>query len=478
MKRKNKFILIGLIILIIFIFLIYKLLNLQSSISEKHIGIKFEIHNCSSVEKNSAELRENFLKPLLEFNTVQSKTETTENLYLPSVKCIDKTFCIPAIGINAMRYNSKTETLQESTMTSTSREGDQEAFFSNWNGGDNLSALEQNLLKSNPKAQQNPSLNEIKKIDKLDLIFIDSFIIDKNCSDQVIEDNKPYIYRSTRDLRNYINKQLEKNPNAVEKGTINKTIHIFTYCGAGIAPVAIKPLNVEEHNDTDKDGIIDKIDQCDSIPGPKECVGCPCKPKPQGCESDKDKDGICDDEDRCPNDFGFLRYKGCPITDKDRDGIPDDEDRCPNDFGFLRYKGCPIPDKDGDGVNDEIDKCIEEKGTIANNGCPLTINISHNNSSGRFTVSGIDNIKSYNVYLLIKEVNGKIVEHKFSGHVCPYKEEANKIISLLSNPVDLRITVIVKDNSGIELKSETFKNLSMICFSDKSCGFVNLDKIR
>ena len=75
-------------------------------------------------------------------------------------------------------------------------------------------------------------------------------------------------------------------------------------------------------------------------------------------------------------------------------------------------------------------------------------------------------------------MNGKIVEHKFSGHVCPYKEEANKIISLLSNPVDLRITVIVKDNSGIELKSETFKNLSMICFSDKSCGFVNLDKIR
>jgi hypothetical protein len=277
MKRKNKFIIIGVIILIIFIFLIYKLLNLQSPISEKHIGIKFEIHNCSSVEKNSAELRENFLKPLLEFNIVQSKTETTENLYLPSVKCIDKTFCIPAIGINAIRYNSKTETLQESTMTSTSREGDQDAFFKNWNGSDNLSALEQNLLKSNPKAQQNPSLNEIKKMDKLDVIFIDSFIIDKNCSDQAIEDNKPYIFRSTRDLRNYINKELEKNPNALEKGTNNKTIHIFTYCGSGIVPVPIKPLNVEE--------------QIDTIKGEQPCDGCPLNPTPPTNISDK---GIAD----------------------------------------------------------------------------------------------------------------------------------------------------------------------------------------
>lgn len=469
MKRKNKFILIGVIVIIIFFFFIYKLFNLQIPISKNHIDIKFEIHNCSSVENNPADLRENFLRPLLEYNIVQKKTETIERLYLPKVASLDKEFCIPAIGINAVRYDSKTKTLPESTMTSTSREGDQDAFFSNWNGGDNLSSLEQNLLKSNPKSQQNPSLNEIKKIDKLDLIFIDSFIIDKNCSDQVIEENKPYIFRSTRDLRNYINKELEKNPNALEKGTVDKTIHIFTYCGAG--------EYLLNKNDRDNDGVNNEFDDCPDLPGEKANKGCPIK-------EDRDGDGICDTEDKCPDVRGDRACDGCvcppPIVepDDDKDGIPNSKDACSQEFGFRRYKGCPIPDTDGDNVNNEIDKCIEEKGTIANNGCPLTINISHNNSSGRFTVSGIDKIKSYNVYLLIKEVNGKIVEHKFSGHVCPYKEEANKIISLLSNPVDLRITVIVKDNSGIELKSETFKNLSMICFSDKSCGFVNLDKIR
>lgn len=469
MNRKNQFILIGVVAIIIFIFLIYKLLNLQSPISEKHIGIKFEIHNCSSVEKNSAELRENFLKPLLEFNKVQSKTETTENLYLPFIRCLDKTFCIPAIGINAIRYDSKTETLEESSMTSTSREGDQEAFFSNWNGGDNLSALEQNLLKSNPKAQQNPSLYEIKKIDNLDKIFIDSFIIDKNCSDQVIQNNKPYIFRSTIDLRNYINKELEKNPKSIEKGTENSTIHIFIYCGAG--------EYLLNKNDRDNDGVNNEFDECPDLPGEKANKGCPIR-------EDLDGDGVYDEDDSCPKKKGDKACDGCPCPppivepDDDKDGIQNSKDACPKEFGYKRYRGCPIPDRDGDNVNDEIDKCIDEKGTIANDGCPLTINISHNNRSGRFTVSGIDNIKNYNVYLLIKEVNGKIVPHKFSGYVCPYKEEANKIISLLSNPVDLRITVIVKDNSGLELKSETFKNLSMICFSDKSCGFVNLDKIR
>ena len=73
MKRKNQFILIGVIVIIIFIFLIDKLLNLRSPISEKHIGVKFEIHNCSSVENNPADLRENFLRPLLEYNIVQKK---------------------------------------------------------------------------------------------------------------------------------------------------------------------------------------------------------------------------------------------------------------------------------------------------------------------------------------------------------------------------------------------------------------------
>jgi len=468
MKRKNQFILIGVIAIIIFIFLIYKLLNLQSPVSEKHIGIKFEIHNCTSVEKNSAELRENFLKPLLEFNTVQSKTESTENLYLPSVKCIDKTFCIPAIGINAIRYNSKTETLQESTMTSTSREGDQEAFFSNWNGGDNLSLLEKNLLKNNPKAQQNPSLYEIKKIDKLDVIFIDSFIIDKNCSDQVIENNKPYIFRSTADLRNYINNELEKNPNALEKGTVNKTIHIYIYCGAG--------EYLLNKNDRDNDGVNNEFDACPDFPGEKANKGCPVK-------EDIDGDGVYDEDDSCPTEKGDKACDGCPCPppivkpDYDKDGIQNSEDACPKEFGFRRYKGCPIPDTDGDGVNDEIDKCPAIPGPASNKGCPLDIKISHNNKIGKFMFpSSISNFNDYKVIMEIKQSNGKIVNQAFSGYICPTNDEAKKIIKSLSDPVDLVITVVIKDKSGKEINRSIFYNLSMICFADTTCGFVDLDR--
>ena len=466
MKRKNQFILIGVIVIIIFIFLICKLLDLRTTISENHIGVKFEIHNCSSVENNPADLRENFLRPLLEYNIVRKKTETIERLYLPKVASLDKEFCIPAIGINAVRYDSKTKTLQESTMTSTSREDDQESFFSSWNGGDKLNALEKTLLKGNPEVKL-PSLKQIKKIDKLDMIFIDSFIIDKNCSYQVIENNKPYIFKSTSDLRDYINKELEKNPNALEKGTVDKTIHIFTYCGAG--------EYLLNKNDRDNDGVNNEFDDCPDLPGEKANKGCPIK-------EDRDGDGICDTEDKCPDVRGDRACDGCvcppPIVepDDDKDGIPNSKDACSQEFGFRRYKGCPIPDTDGDGVNDEIDECPEIPGLVSNKGCTLDVKITHNNKIGKFMFPTTINFNDYNVSMEIKQSNGKIVNQPFSGYICPTTDEAKKIIKFLSDPVDLVITVVIKDKNGKEIDRNKFYNLSMICFSDMSCGFVDLDK--
>jgi hypothetical protein len=455
MKKKNQFILIGVMVIIIFIFLITKLLNLQRPINENHIGIRFEIHNCSSVEKNVADLRENFLKPLLEFSkTGGNKTETVENLFLPSVKCLDKAFCIPAFGINAIRYSSKSETLPESSMTSDSRKGDDETFFNNWNGGNNFNLLEKNLLKGNPKAEQLPSLNEIKKIDKLDKIFIDSFIIDKNCSQQVIDENKPYIYKSTRELRKYINTELEKNPKALEKGTVDKTIHIFIYCDGLIPEPSIQSAD-DDKIDSDKDGVIDKIDQCDFEPGEKKCDGCPCIKKPIGCESDQDHDGVCDDKDKCPNDFGISKYKGCPI-----------------------------PDCDKDGINDEKDKCKCESGSISNSGCPWEIKIFHNNSDGKFTVQGIESkdFSKYKIIMKIKQsatgiANGAEVTHQFSAIVCPNHDEANILINYIKDPVDVTITIVVMDTNGKLILSKSFGNLSMVCTISGECGFKNLDKI-
>lgn len=493
MKRKNQFILIGVIVIIIFIFLICKLLDLRTTISENHIGVKFEIHNCSRVENNPADLRENFLRPLLEYNIVRKKTETIERLYLPKVASLDKEFCIPAIGINAVRYDSKTKTLQESTMTSTSREDDQESFFSSWNGGDKLNALEKTLLKGNPEVKL-PSLKQIKKIDKLDMIFIDSFIIDKNCSYQVIEDNKPYIFKSTGDLRDYINKELEKNPNALEKGTVDKTIHIFTYCGAG--------EYLLNKNDRDNDGVNNEFDDCPDLPGEKANKGCPIKEDRDGdgiCDTedkcpdvrgdracdgcvcppcaDGDRDGICDDKDKCPDLFGLTK-NGCPKAptppkkDKDKDGIIDSEDNCPDNAGPNENNGCP--DADADGILDKDDDCPQIPGNQENKGCPK---ITHNNKIGKFMVPTTIKLNEFEVTMNIKQLNGNNVQHPFEGYTSPTKAESNKIINLLSNPVDLVITITIKDKNNPDIfHRQIFKNMSMICFTDKSCGFVDLDR--
>ncbi|MFH1320167.1 MAG: DUF5723 family protein [Bacteroidota bacterium] len=85
-----------------------------------------------------------------------------------------------------------------------------------------------------------------------------------------------------------------------------------------------------KEKDRDKDGIIDKKDECPQIAGPKEFNGCP----------DSDGDLIVDIHDDCPDDPGLPEYKGCP--DRDGDKVIDKEDICPDTFGKIENKGCPV----------------------------------------------------------------------------------------------------------------------------------------
>src|SRR6185295_14539845 len=85
---------------------------------------------------------------------------------------------------------------------------------------------------------------------------------------------------------------------------------------------------------------------------------------------DTDKDGIIDSLDKCPTVPGLAKYQGCPVPDTDKDGINDEEDKCPTVAGLARYQGCPLVDTDNDGVPDEDDKCPTVPGPKENNGCP------------------------------------------------------------------------------------------------------------
>jgi outer membrane protein OmpA-like peptidoglycan-associated protein len=122
--------------------------------------------------------------------------------------------------------------------------------------------------------------------------------------------------------------------------------------------------------DTDRDGLIDKIDKCPTEPEDKDGFededGCP--------DPDNDKDGILDKDDKCPMEpedkDGFEDEDGCPDPDNDKDGILDAEDKCPNEPGPKENAGCPDKDRDGDTVVDRLDKCPDQPGPPDNDGCP------------------------------------------------------------------------------------------------------------
>lgn len=132
------------------------------------------------------------------------------------------------------------------------------------------------------------------------------------------------------------------------------------WAGATLAP-SFDPKQL----DRDKDGIVNREDQCRNIPedhdGYEDEDGCP--------DDDNDKDGIPDSDDQCPDDpedeDGYKDFDGCPDYDNDKDGIPDLADRCENEpETFNNYQdddGCPddkpVYDTDGDGYLDDVDRC-------------------------------------------------------------------------------------------------------------------------
>lgn len=149
---------------------------------------------------------------------------------------------------------------------------------------------------------------------------------------------------------------VEKKPKDTDKDGINDE---DDYCETEPGPLVTKGCP-----DQDGDGVADRTDKCPTEKGTAENFGCPVK------EVDSDGDGIIDSKDKCKDIPGLLKYDGCPIPDTDKDAVNDEEDKCPAVPGLARYNGCPTPDKDGDGVNDEDDKCIDVPGLKENNGCP------------------------------------------------------------------------------------------------------------
>jgi outer membrane protein OmpA-like peptidoglycan-associated protein len=124
--------------------------------------------------------------------------------------------------------------------------------------------------------------------------------------------------------------------------------------------------------DNDKDGVADTIDRCPGVAGPAANRGCP--------DVDTDKDGIVNRLDKCrraPEDIdGFEDEDGCPDPDNDKDGVPDSLDKCRDVAGLAENGGCPDVDSDNDGIIDRLDKCPKNPGVAETGGCPQTKEIT------------------------------------------------------------------------------------------------------
>ena len=139
-------------------------------------------------------------------------------------------------------------------------------------------------------------------------------------------------------------------------------------------PDTPRKIKVDKHGcpkDSDGDGVPDYMDDC---PGtPPEAWGTVDE---RGCPKDSDGDGVLDYLDLCPDTpLGVeVDEHGCPL-DSDGDGVPDYLDKCPGTpkeaWGTVDEHGCP-KDRDGDTVPDYLDECPDIPGPPANKGCPET----------------------------------------------------------------------------------------------------------
>jgi outer membrane protein OmpA-like peptidoglycan-associated protein len=127
-----------------------------------------------------------------------------------------------------------------------------------------------------------------------------------------------------------------------------------------------KPLE-----DTDGDGVGDKIDMCPDTPK-GTTVGA------NGCavDGDTDGDGVPNSADKCPATLAGTKVDadGCDTSrDSDGDGVPDTADLCPSTppGAPVEKNGCEL-DTDADGVPDSRDRCAgTAKGVaVGDDGCP------------------------------------------------------------------------------------------------------------
>lgn len=144
-------------------------------------------------------------------------------------------------------------------------------------------------------------------------------------------------------------------------------------------------VNPPADNDSDRDGVVNAMDNCPATPNPQQTdsdndgIG-------DACDNDRDGDGVANAVDNCPDtpnpDQIDLDGDGvgdvCDnVVDRDDDGVVDADDNCPAMSNPNQL------DADGDGVGDVCDD--DRDGDGVDNGpdnCPDTANPQQEDTDG------------------------------------------------------------------------------------------------
>lgn len=186
--------------------------------------------------------------------------------------------------------------------------------------------------------------------------------------------------------------------------------------------------------DKDNDGVVDKLDECPTVRGPKENGGCPWK--------DTDGDTVLDKDDACPEVAGAVANKGCEWEDTDGDTVLDKDDKCPKEAGAVSNGGCPAKDTDGDTVIDKDDKCPTVAGDVANNGCPKVEVVQEVDSDGDTVVDSLDRCPN---------VRGTV-----ANNGCP------AVSQLVVNELNYYAKTILFNSGKSTIKTQSYKALTDI----------------
>lgn len=179
-------------------------------------------------------------------------------------------------------------------------------------------------------------------------------------------------------------------------------------------------------------------------------------------ETDKDGDTVLDKDDQCPSLPGPVENKGCPLAapkDRDGDGILDPSDKCidqPEDFdGFQDEDGCPDPDNDADGVSDERDDCPMVPGPVDNKGCPrkyslvavtkdrIEIKKQIKFATGSAKIVGAESEKILDEVAMALKDNAQIKKVRVEGHTDSVGDDS-KNLKLSQNRANSVVSALIK----------------------------------